>query len=872
MSEFTVAVDAVGKLERGEKVSGNEMIKAAEATYVEGLAEAAKMADSEAAAEMKLKVEEAYEYAQNEAGKFMNSEEAAAMRLKAEELAKRAIGEEAVAEVTETVEKVAGMIDDKAVSDISATLKGMAESDIPDDVKEKIAARTGKVWDQLSNDDKTRELAASLVRNINASACDERVLALRTQILKSVESKESVNDVMRETQKMMEELQNSDDTKDIMKNGGQVWESIESNDEFWSIIMDSKNMLQNVKVGADESILDNPEVLKLRQRGEALYVDMVQTDEAKALIEKSQKVLMKLWTQAMGDLGITGSIEDFLASGQEIWNQIDHETLQQVMSTVLKGAVELVLEFVPNMDLPRICGFYSSPIGQVVYQLASMQFSSFDLSPEGVQIQLGQKLSLQVDGISATINDFQWQFAKSSWPFLTGEGAASVRVSDCSIALEYGMTFEQGRVVLLIFKQEIHLRKFEMSVAETTAGWLYNMILQVLNTQLRVLLETKLLSIAVTKLQEMADYANTISKGFLTISMTEDLKHCVSKGEEQSDDEERAYKVLMDTFHSSSKLGQEVFRVDSLSLKPFLTSLHGVPKVLLFSTQEKGIPPLYTELFKLFHEGLLFGIVSSTDTKLQREYKVETTPKLLVITEESDSPVLYEGKLVLEEISTFLAHFCVAFTRVTPVSNFSMKFYLEHCPQDTPLVMLYTERDDMPPLYKELAKNFRMFLFAIIRHTDTEMVKRFNITSYPTIKVRPTAKDEGIQYTGQITPTAVHNWLVKFIMDMNTIVKVSKDTVDMYFSKEPQKPKVLLFTAHKDTPPLYEDLWKRFRMNMCFGIVFEPEQEMLDRFGVTDLPALFKVRAEDATPVKYESQINVKGVTEFLADYADRIR
>jgi len=47
---------------------------------------------------------------------------------------------------------------------------------------------------------------------------------------------------------------------------------------------------------------------------------------------------------------------------------------------------------------------------------------------------------------------------------------------------------------------------------------------------------------------------------------------------------------------------------------------------------------------------------------------------------------------------------------------------------------------------------------------------------------------------------------------------------------------------------------------------------MLDRFGVTDLPALFKVRAEDATPVKYESQINVKGVTEFLADYADRIR
>ena len=52
----------------------------------------------------------------------------------------------------------------------------------------------------------------------------------------------------------------------------------------------------------------------------------------------------------------------------------------------------------------------------------------------------------------------------------------------------------------------------------------------------------------------------------------------------------------------------------------------------------------------------------------------------------------------------FLSHFCVAFTRVTPVSNFSMPYYLQHCPQDTPLVMLYTERADMPPLYTELAK------------------------------------------------------------------------------------------------------------------------------------------------------------------------
>ena len=60
-------------------------------------------------------------------------------------------------------------------------------------------------------------------------------------------------------------------------------------------------------------------------------------------------------------------------------------------------------------------------------------------------------------------------------------------------------------------------------MSETTSGWLYNMILSVLNTQLRSLLEQKLTSTAVTKLQELAGMANDISKGFLTISMTEEV-------------------------------------------------------------------------------------------------------------------------------------------------------------------------------------------------------------------------------------------------------------------------------------------------------------------------------------------------------------
>ena len=60
-------------------------------------------------------------------------------------------------------------------------------------------------------------------------------------------------------------------------------------------------------------------------------------------------------------------------------------------------------------------------------------------------------------------------------------------------------------------------------------------------------------------------------------------------------------QVLMDAFHSSSKLGKEIFTVDSLSVAPFLASLPGVPKVLLFSSHDT-IPPLYEQLFRMFHE------------------------------------------------------------------------------------------------------------------------------------------------------------------------------------------------------------------------------------------------------------------------------
>ena len=74
--------------------------------------------------------------------------------------------------------------------------------------------------------------------------------------------------------------------------------------------------MTTIQVGADESIFDTAEVKALRVKGEALYEDLVQTKEAKALMERANTVITTLWEQAKTDLGIEGDIETFIASGQ----------------------------------------------------------------------------------------------------------------------------------------------------------------------------------------------------------------------------------------------------------------------------------------------------------------------------------------------------------------------------------------------------------------------------------------------------------------------------------------------------------------------------------------------------------------------------
>jgi len=859
------------RMAQGEAIKGEEIYQVVDEKIDEIKAEADKVLNSEVAGEVQKRAGIAFE----ETKQYMESEEGLQKiehaKKKAEDLALKALGEDVVQQAKTQMDRIESFISSDEASEFKASIMKMSDEEIPDHVKDKIINRTGQMWDKLSQDDKTRELAATMVNALNSSTDSMELKELKEKFFGACGDKENVEKMLGEVQSLVTKLASDEEAQqELMQDGSKVWEKIEGNDEVWSLLREGKDVLAGLDVGADEKLLENAQVQALKAKGEVILGDLVQSEETQRLIEKTKLMCGSIWEQLQADIGITGKIDDFLSSGQEIWDKIDGDTLKAAVGTLLKGLLELVLEFVPSLELPRVNGFYSSPVGEVCYQIAGMQFSTFAFSPEGVQIMIDKKLTVQLDDISAEVNDFCWQFAKSSWPFVTGEGVASVSVRQASVFLEYSLTYTGGQVMIVIEAQSIDMKEFEVHVAEATAGWLYNMILSVLNNRLRRLLESKLLELAVTKLADLSTTVNDLSQGFLNISMSEELKTKVNEDNQQEhEDEERALRVLMDAFHSSSKLGKEIFTVDSLSVAPFLASLPGVPKVLLFSSHDT-IPPLYEQLFRMFHEALLFGLVpAGNGKKLQKEYNVEQVPCLKVVTKET-KPITFEGNISQEELTTFLQHFCVSFGKVSPISNFSMDFFLQHAPPDSSIVLLFTERDDLPPLYTELAKNFRMFLFAIIRHTETDMVEKFQITKYPALMVMPRPDKPPIAYRGDIVPKDVHNFLSNFAIDMNNIVRINTYTIDVFLDREKHKPHVILFTSHDTVPRLYEDLWRKFHFYMCFAIIIAPEEELKTRFSVTECPRL--LTSTDGEIVYFEEEISAKGVFEFLSTFASAQR
>jgi len=100
---------------------------------------------------------------------------------------------------------------------------------------------------------------------------------------------------------------------------------------------------------------------------------------------------------------------------------------------------------------------------------------------------------------------------------------------------------------------------------------------------------------------------------------------------------------------------------------------------------------------------------------------------------------------------------------------------------------------------------------------------------------------------------------------------VNKDNYESFIDEQPDKNKILIFTDRKSTAPLYKSLSKMYKEKLVFGEVKKSAQELFDKFGVKETPALLAL----TDPLNYQGEAyenikeaNIDQLKKFLSNYA----
>jgi len=855
--------DVGTKFAEGEVVTSTEAMEAAAQAAGAAKAKADELLESEAAGVLKDKAA----VAAKGAADWLETEDAAKIKKKAADLAARVVGDEVVANASDQISKMKDVIGSQWSAQ---SLEALSQTEIPDEVKQNVLAKTGQVWDELCQDDKTRALAATLVQNLSAAGQNEKVTQLRTHLMTAIESGESVTAVLDQTQGYLTEIYNNPDTQELLASGSEVWQNVESNEKFWSLLQKGRGLLTNIKVKEGQSLLDAPELAALREEGKELWQDLSQDASTQAFLEKAQCVLSQLWAQALTDLGIVGDIGTIVEKGAEIWESIDRQVLSSAMATMLKGALGLVLEYIPNLSLPDIYGTCQSPVGDLTYMVGNLQFSSFDFAPDSLQIKLGNPLSLQVQDIGASVENFVWQYAKPSFPPVLGEGSASLSVKDTSVRLEYAFDYEDGHCTLTIVKHSIELKSFDIKVSDSGQAWLYNMMLGILNTKLREMLNVQLLELAVSKLTQLSRMLNDLSHGFLEIKLDKSLQRRIA--ESKGDDSQHAAETLTRCFLSEHN--KTPTKVTAGNAGIFFSSLPTLPKALFF-----GPPPAFlAKLHKQLNTSLVIGTVAAAESELYRRYGLtaaDAAPKLKVVGKKRRLIIEYSGDMSASAVTAWLQRFCVGPKLITPIDGSTCDFFLSHVAEATPAAIFI---GSAPPYAKQAAEKFPAVIFGEFEAASVAAggAARFAQAdgTYPQLIVIPNVSKpaEFIVYNGPDEACAVLDFLAAFVVDLEGMTRISSSNMDNFLGKAPQMPKILLFSSHLGVPKLLKELHTAYGSTVGFGVVpqdvYTAEPALAEKFNVLGAPALLFLKHCGAEPQKYGAKLTEAGVKEAVKEWA----
>lgn len=174
--------------------------------------------------------------------------------------------------------------------------------------------------------------------------------------------------------------------------------------------------------------------------------------------------------------------------------------------------------------------------------------------------------------------------------------------------------------------------------------------------------------------------------------------------------------------------------------------------------------------------------------------------------------------------------------------------------------------------WKELAeKYFGIFKVAAVNcGAEQELCEdEFQIFETPRILAYSSALNhEGALFKGDLKNVQhIANFAVSFMESY--VLLITAENFQEFVDSEPDKHKVLLFTAKKATPPLFKALSKDLKGKLLFGEIRQSNAELLEKFKINKIPSLMVLTDHTKFEgVFYEGAYKKDSIMRFLREYA----
>lgn len=154
---------------------------------------------------------------------------------------------------------------------------------------------------------------------------------------------------------------------------------------------------------------------------------------------------------------------------------------------------------------------------------------------------------------------------------------------------------------------------------------------------------------------------------------------------------------------------------------------------------------------------------------------------------------------------------------------------------------------------------------------DEEICDEYDVSHTPSIVFFGENEKDYNQYGGKIDFNSLFNYATKRMSYY--VNEVSKDKLNDFFSKRPEKYHVLLFTSKSATPSMYKGLSKYFINKLIFGEIKQTEEELIKLFKIKNFPTLMVILDEEKNKYdQYRGKITYEDVKKYLEKYSNKKR